>query len=65
MGRVAEFQALGEFACLPIARLGDMVKCAMEDAAFYESQYARWGRADDLANAEDLLDWAMFLDSHR
>lgn len=65
MGRVADFKALGEFAMLPAARLGDMVASALADAAFYEAEYKKYGHASDLENAEDLLDWALFLDKWR
>lgn len=56
MNRVENFKNLGNCAMLPVVNIGKMITTALAQAAAEE-------KAGDFAEAEDLLEWAMFLES--
>ena len=56
MSRVEDFKALGEYAILPAVNIGRMIDTALTDAAIAEN-------AGDITEAQDLLEWAEFLET--
>lgn len=56
MGRVENFKSLGEYAMLPAVSIGKMIKDTLAQAAEAEKN-------NDMAEALDLMDWAMFLET--
>ena len=55
-GRVETFKGLGEFAMLPAVSISRLVRDSIEEAAEAEKN-------GDMAEAQDLMDWAMFLET--